>query len=31
MNNAGIVNSTPEATEELAEPMVYDMLVSRIL
>ena len=30
MNRAGIVNNTPEATEELAEPMVCDMFASRI-
>ena len=31
MKRAGIVNRTPEATEELAEPMVCDMLASRML
>ena len=31
MNRAGIVNSTPEATEELAEPTVCDMLLSRMV
>ena len=31
MNRAGIVNSTPEATDELADPMVCDMLASRML
>ena len=31
MNRAGIVNSTPEATEELADPMVCDMLLSRMV
>ena len=31
MNNAGIVNSTPEATDELAEPTVCDMFSSRML
>ncbi len=30
MNNAGMVNSTPDATDELAEPIVWDMLLSRI-
>lgn len=30
MNRAGMVNSTPEATEELAEPTVCDRLASRI-
>ena len=25
MNSAGIVNSTPDATDELAEPIVCDM------
>ncbi len=31
MNSAGIVNSTPEATDELADPIVCDMLLSRML
>ncbi len=31
MNSAGMVNSTPDATEELADPTVCDMLLSRIL
>jgi len=31
MNSAGIVNSTPEATDELAEPTVWDMFSSRML
>ena len=31
MKRAGIVNRTPEATEELADPMVCDMLASRML
>jgi hypothetical protein len=31
MNSAGMVNSTPEATDELADPMVWDMLLSRML
>jgi hypothetical protein len=31
MNSAGIVNSTPDATDELADPMVCDMLASRML
>jgi hypothetical protein len=31
MNRAGMVKSTPEATEELAEPTVCDMLLSRML
>ena len=31
MNSAGMVNNTPEATEELAEPTVCDMLLSRML
>ncbi len=31
MNRAGMVKSTPEATDELAEPMVWDILASRML
>jgi hypothetical protein len=31
MNRAGMVNSTPEATDELAEPTVCDVFVSRML
>ena len=31
MNRAGIVKRTPEATDELADPTVCDMFVSRIL
>ena len=30
MKRAGMVKSTPEATEELADPMVWDMLDSRM-
>jgi hypothetical protein len=31
MNSAGRVNRTPEATEELAEPIVCEVLASRML
>ena len=31
MNRAGMVNSTPDATDELAEPIVCDMFASRML
>lgn len=31
MKSAGTVKSTPEATEELAEPIVCDMFASRML
>jgi hypothetical protein len=30
-NNAGMVKMTPEAKDELAEPMVWDMLFSRMV
>ena len=31
MNRAGIVNRTPDASEELADPTVCEMLLSRML
>ena len=31
MNRAGTVKSIPEATDELAEPIVCDMFASRML
>jgi hypothetical protein len=31
MKRAGIVNNTPDATDELADPIVCDMFVSRML
>ena len=31
MNNAGIVNNTPDASDELADPIVWDMFASRIV
>jgi hypothetical protein len=31
MNSAGMVKMVPEASDELAEPIVCDMLASRII